>query len=212
MIQIQSIPVGELEANCHIVSDGASNAVLIDPGADAAEIAETLAACRLTPLAMLLTHAHFDHFGAAAALMKQYGIPLYVHALDEPALHSVTACGAQNIGMADLFSDVSGDIRTFTDGDVLTFSDELRFTVMHTPGHSPGGSCFLLGDDVMFSGDTLFAGAVGRIDLPGGNLHDMRESLWKIGSLAGDRKVYCGHFNSTTLERERRYSPYLVKR
>jgi len=212
MIQIQTIPVGELEANCHIVSDGKGNAVLIDPGADASELAYTLTSLRLKPLAMLLTHSHFDHFGAAAALMQQFSLPLYVHELDEPALHSVRASGAQSCGFGDQFRDLAGDIRTFTDGETLSFSDELVFTVMHTPGHSPGGSCFLLGSDKIFTGDTLFRNAVGRIDLPGGNLQNMRESLRKLGALPGDRTVYCGHYENTTLEHERMFSPYLTKR
>jgi len=210
MIQIQTIPVGELEANCHIVSDSDHNAVLIDTGADAPELIEVIEQCCLKPKAILLTHAHFDHFGAAPDIMTHFHIPLYVHLLDEYGLFSVKDSGASSIGLAERFRKITGEIRKFADGEKLSFSDELVFTVLHTPGHTPGGSCFLLGDDVIFSGDTLFRGAVGRVDFPGGNVRDMRESLIKLGALPGNRTVYCGHYENTSLDYERTYSPYLV--
>lgn len=212
MVQIQTIPVGELESNCHIVSDSQQNAVLIDAGADAPELIEIIEKCGLHPLAILLTHAHFDHFGAAPDLMEHFHMPLYIHPLDEPGLYSVSDSGASSIGLAARFRTITGEIRHFQDGETLRFSDELVFTVLHTPGHTPGGSCFLLGDDLMFSGDTLFRGAVGRVDFPGGNVQQMRDSLRTIGALKGNRTVYCGHYENTSLDFERAYSPYLIPR
>ena len=209
MAQIMTVPVGELEANCHIVSDSQHQTVLIDPGADAPELIEIIEKSQFRPLALLLTHAHHDHFGAAADLMRHFQIPLYVHTLDEPGLHGAKESAAMVPDFTDQFTDLADSIRHFEDGAELKFSDELVFTVLHTPGHTPGGSCFLFGDDIMFSGDTLFRGAVGRIDFAGGNLRDMRASLLKIGTLPGNRTVYCGHYENTTLDYERTYSPYL---
>ncbi len=212
MIKIQTLAVGELEANCFVVSDTASRAVLIDPGAEPDTIRRYLDENALKPLAILLTHAHYDHFGAAPDLMLWYEIPLYVHPLDEPLLRSSKLSVAETLGFGEQFENVQGQIRHFEEGDELSFSRELTFTVLHTPGHTPGGCCFLLGDDVLFSGDTLFRRGVGRVDFPGGNIRDMRASLARLGALPGDRTVYCGHYGNTTLQYERDFGGYLIPR
>ena len=209
MLTVTTIPVGELEANCHIVSDTAGNAVLIDPGAEAGNILHVLQTQNLKPLAILLTHAHFDHFGAAGAIMKETGIPLYVHALDEPMLRSAEASMAAGLGMAECYSspDFSA-VRHMAEGDVLEFSPELTFTVLHTPGHSPGGCCFRH-ENLLFTGDTLFRDSVGRIDFAGGSIKDMRASLIRLGRLEGDCICYCGHFANTSLAHERQFNHYV---
>ena len=209
MVNVITLPVGELEANCHIVTDGAGNAVLIDPGAEASAILHTLRTHNLNPLAILLTHAHFDHFGAAGEIMRQTGIPLYVHALDEPMLRSAEASMAAGLGMPEAYnSPEPSGVLDFGEGDVLEFSPELTFTVLHTPGHSPGGCCFRH-DDLLFTGDTLFRDSVGRIDFAGGNIKDMRASLIRLGKLDGDCTCYCGHFGNTTLSHERQFNHYV---
>lgn len=212
MLNITRLPVGELEANCFLVADDEKNAVIIDPGAEASYILDVVRQQELKPLALLLTHAHFDHFGAAAEIMEQTGLPLYVHELDRAMLLSPEVCLAENLGFAAIYRkpDEAG-IRTFTDNETLKFSDELEFLVIHTPGHSPGSSCFRHGD-ILFSGDTLFRDGVGRVDFKGGNIHDMRASLARLGAIEGDCTVYCGHYGSTTLEHERTYGHYLVPR
>lgn len=212
MIQIQSLCVGELGANCFLVSDDAKNTVIIDPGAEPDYILNTLREKELHPVAILLTHGHFDHFGAAAEIMEQTDIPLYIHELDEPMLLSVDKSMAAGLGFASEYHQpkVAG-FRHFAKGDTLSFSEELQFTVLHTPGHTPGGCCFRLGD-VIFSGDTLFRQGVGRVDFPGGNIRDMRQSLARLGAIEGDCTVYCGHGGSTTLEYERRFGHYLIPR
>ena len=173
MLHVDSVTVGPIDENCHIVYDSASNAVLIDPGADADEILYILEEEKqLTPVAILLTHGHFDHFFAAAAIQRRYDIPLYIHPLDEPMLHSPEDSLAAPLGCADMF-DEPHNIRYFDEGDKLSFSDELTFTVLHTPGHSPGSCCFLH-DRQLFSGDTLFRESVGRIDFKGGDRSEER--------------------------------------
>lgn len=210
MLNITKLPVGDLEANCFLAADEKMNAVIIDPGAEGDTILDEIAAQGLTPLAMLLTHAHFDHFGAAADIMQTYPIPLYVHSLDRAMVTSAKYSLAVQLGYGAQYRMPREDlIRTFEDNDVLKFSEELEFLVIHTPGHSPGSSCFRHGD-ILFSGDTLFRQGVGRVDFQGGNIHDMRRSLARLGALEGDCRVYTGHYDDTTLEFERRFGQYLI--
>lgn len=212
MTTIKTLPVGELEANCFVVSDAQKQCILIDPGAEPNNIRRYIEENELHPLAILLTHAHFDHFGAAPEMMQYFEIPLYVHPLDEPLLHSAKLSVAETLGFGDQYQNIGTEIRHFEEGDVLRFSDELVFIVLHTPGHTPGGCCFLFEEDKMFSGDTLFHNGVGRVDFPGGNIRDMRASLARLGKLPGDRTVYCGHYENTTLDHEREFGGYLIPR
>lgn len=210
MLKIQKLPVGELEANCFLVYDEENNAVIIDPGAEPDYILSEIESLGLKPLAILLTHAHFDHFGAAAEVIEKYQIPLYVHTLDRPMVTSAEYSLAVQLGFGAMYRKPDENfIRTFEDNETLKFSEELEFLVIHTPGHSPGSSCFRHGD-ILFSGDTLFRDGVGRIDFQGGNIHDMRKSLARLGALEGDCKVYTGHYAETTLEHERTFGHYLI--
>lgn len=212
MLKIQKLPVGELEANCFLVYDGENNAVIIDPGAEPDYILSEIESLGLKPLAILLTHAHFDHFGAAAEVIEKYQIPLYVHTLDRPMVTSAEYSLAVQLGFGAMYRRPDENfIRTFEDNETLKFSEELEFLVIHTPGHSPGSSCFRHGD-ILFSGDTLFRDGVGRVDFQGGNIHDMRKSLARLGALEGDCKVYTGHYAETTLEHERTFGHYLIPR
>ena len=212
MLKIQKLPVGELEANCFLVYDEENNAVIIDPGAEPDYILSEIESLGLKPLAILLTHAHFDHFGAAAEVIEKYQIPLYVHTLDRPMVTSAEYSLAVQLGFGAMYRKPDENfIRTFEDNETLKFSEELEFLVIHTPGHSPGSSCFRHGD-ILFSGDTLFRDGVGRIDFQGGNIHDMRKSLARLGALEGDCKVYTGHYAETTLEHERTFGHYLIPR
>ncbi|MBP0968034.1 MAG: MBL fold metallo-hydrolase [Oscillospiraceae bacterium] len=210
MLNITKLPVGELEANCFLIADDKKNAVIIDPGAEASYILDVIRQQELKPLAILLTHAHFDHFGAAADVMEETGIPLYVHTLDKPMVISAEYSLAVHLGYgADYRCPDESMIRTFEEGDELKFSEELTFTVLHTPGHSPGSCCFRH-ESILFSGDTLFRDGVGRVDFQGGNIRDMRASLARLGAIEGDCTVYCGHFADTTLEHERQFGHYLI--
>ena len=212
MLKIQKLPVGELDANCFLVYDGENNAVIIDPGAEPDYILSEIESLGIKPLAILLTHAHFDHFGAAAEVIGKYQIPLYVHTLDRPMVTSAEYSLAVQLGFGAMYRRPDENfIRTFEDNETLKFSEELEFLVIHTPGHSPGSSCFRHGD-ILFSGDTLFRDGVGRVDFQGGNIHDMRKSLARLGALEGDCKVYTGHYAETTLEHERTFGHYLIPR
>ena len=212
MLHVKQLPVGELEANCFLVSDEEKNAVIIDPGAEANYIISQARAAELNPLAVLLTHAHFDHFGAAAEVIEKYQIPLYVHTLDRPMVTSAEYSLAVHLGFGAMYRRPDENfICTFEDNETLKFSEELTFTVLHTPGHTPGGCCFKH-EDILFSGDTLFRDGVGRVDFPGGSIRDMRASLLRLGQIEGDCTVYTGHYGSTTLEHERTFGHYLTPR
>ncbi|MBE6764127.1 MAG: MBL fold metallo-hydrolase [Ruminococcaceae bacterium] len=201
-MNILTIPVGELSTNCYLVSDANGTAVAIDPGADAAAIRRALEEHSLQLRGILLTHAHFDHIGAVAALANT--IPVFCHTLDAPALRD----GRLNLS-AFFGCPVAAvaDAVCIEDGDELSFG-EMTFTVLHTPGHTVGSVCFQSGD-VLFAGDTLFCESIGRTDFPGGDLQAMRASLRRLASLDSHTRVYPGHGEPTTVSHECRCNPYM---
>lgn len=203
-MQIRHIVVGEFATNCYIISaqEGA-RCIIIDP-ADAGErIHALLQEEGLTPEAVLLTHGHYDHFLAVPALQEQWpDLPVYCHPLDCPKEKT-------EYDMGRVFPTVTAfaNRRPLADGQKLELCGYL-IEVLHTPGHTPGSVTFRV-EDVLFTGDILFRGSIGRTDFAGGDDARMRESLTRIVSLKGDYRVLPGHEQETTLERERKYNPYL---
>ena len=202
---VYTLTLGALQTNCYIVSDGTLAAV-IDPADDAAAIVRALNAHRLTLGAVMLTHAHFDHMGAVAALMKDTDVPLYCLQEEKQALTD----GQRNLSA--LFGGPLDTVDTtravfLKDGDTVTVG-ELHFAVLHTPGHTVGSGCFLL-EDHLFAGDTLFFESIGRTDFPGGDLRAMRDSLRRLATLDGDVRVYPGHGDATTIAHERHYNIFM---
>lgn len=195
-MEIITLPVGALQTNCYVVFDEATRVcALVDPGASAQRLLDTLHAQGLELKCILLTHAHFDHTGALRALHAAYAdVPIYVSALDTDE--------AMNMSHGNLLYT-----ETFLDGDEISCAP-LCFRALSTPGHTQGSSCFVCGD-VIFSGDTLFAGSCGRTDFPGGSHAQMLASLKRLASLPGDYRVLPGHGESSTLEEERRTNPYM---
>ena len=198
-------PLSICDTNSFIVATEKNNAVLIDAPADADYILREIEAHGLTLKKILLTHGHFDHIGAVADLYDKTGCEVFIHRLDLPKLTDDT-------GMLAGFFRVQG-LRKFDkaqaveDGDIIT-QDELEFDVVHTPGHTSGSVCFIVGN-VMFSGDTLFARSIGRTDMPDGDITAMMASLRIIDGLGGDLRVLPGHMRETTLGEERRVNAYL---
>ena len=193
-MQIYTVPCGRMLANCYLVTQDGKNAVLIDCGGK-----EPLAVASekgLTIRYVLLTHGHFDHIGGCAALQAE-GAKVGCLAKEAPL-----ALGKNN--MADYFGGhvppFSVDF-TFGDGDILSL-DGMQFLVIATPGHTAGGACFCVGDH-LFTGDTLFAGDIGRSDLPTGSGAQLTESVRKLYAIQGDFTVCPGHGEDTTLEYER---------
>jgi hydroxyacylglutathione hydrolase len=199
--------VGPLQCNCYIVGDPVTReAVVIDPGDDAEELSEILVAKELTVTAIVATHAHFDHIVAAGHLREQTGAPFYLHDADFPLLDWMQTSGRLFLGV-ELPPPPDVDVRP-TEGDVVE-AGNLRLEVLHTPGHSPG-SISLVTDDGIFAGDTLFAGSVGRTDLPGGSSQQLLSAIThKLFSFEEDLPVYPGHGPATTLGEEKRYNPFV---
>ena len=193
-MKLTALTVGSIETNCYIVyNEETKGAVVVDPSDEAALVLARLDALGLELRAILLTHGHFDHGGDVGRLLAKRPAPVYCHPADRK-LPSWLTHGLR----AD---------KELADGQVLDF-DGLRFRVLHTPGHTPGSVCFLCGE-LLFAGDTLFAGSCGRTDLPGGSWREMAESLRKLAALDGDYTVYPGHGEATTLAEERAGNPYI---
>lgn len=198
-MKIQTLQVGPIGTNCYILSDpAAAVCAVIDPGGDAPRVAAAVKGSGCAPCAILLTHGHYDHTGAVAALREQWpDIPVYLSRLDQ---------AGDNPYLRELFPPVAG-AADYGEGDTIAVGT-LTVEVLATPGHSEGSVTLRCGD-ALFCGDTLFAGSCGRTDFPGGSMKKMLSSLRRLGRLEGDRAVYPGHMEPSTLERERMVNPYL---
>lgn len=194
-------PVGAYGANCCLVYDEQDNAAVIDPGDEADRILEKVRQLSLNVRAILLTHAHFDHIGAVARLQHELGAPVYVHADDVRGLTN-----AQYSVMP--LSDSPTADHLLKDGDTVTVGD-ITFTVLHTPGHTTGSVCYRC-ENVLFAGDTLFAGSIGRTDFPGGDMTAMRQSLRRLCTLPDAVSVVCGHGEETTIGYEKNTNPFMI--
>jgi len=204
-LTIHRLVLGELETNCYVLRAESGQGLIIDPADDADAICSLVSREDITPVAVVLTHAHFDHMLAAGELRDRLGVPLYVGIGDAEALSDPIR------NLSGWFSpnhpvSLSAD-RTLTEGDIIAVG-ETAWTVMETPGHTPGCIC-LLGDGVLFSGDTLFCGSIGRLDFPGGDLQQMVASLNRLIQLPPDTVVYSGHGEKTTIGQEIVGNPYL---
>ena len=194
---IKTLPVGQLETNCYVVTnENTLESVVIDPGDEANTILDYLESNRLRCAAIFLTHRHYDHVGAVAALREETGAPVYMNPRDD-ASRAVDAHMTYRMQPGD---------RAYDEGDTVDAAG-LVFHVMATPGHTPGGVT-LRCEDALFTGDTLFKGSCGRTDLPGGDMEQELNSLHRICELPGDYEVYPGHMDPSTLEREREFNYY----
>lgn len=199
----QQLVVGSLKCNCYLVGDPATrDAIVIDPGDEPDDILAAAARHDLHLVAVVATHAHLDHVLGAEAIWQRTGVPFHLHVDDLSLLASLKG---PDLGPARL-PEVD---RHLADGDELG-AGSLRLGVLHTPGHSPGSVSLLAPDEAVFTGDTLFAGAIGRTDLPGGDevleLVSIRERLLPLGDLP----VYPGHGPSTSIDRESVSNPIVA--
>ncbi|CCH29787.1 MBL fold metallo-hydrolase [Actinosynnema sp. NPDC047251] len=213
-------PTGALQANCFLLATEAGGpCVVVDPGQDATEpLAEALREHRLSPVAVLLTHGHFDHTFSVAPVCDGNDVPAWIHPADRALLSDplkgISAESRAFFG-GDLEMREPREVRELTDGVELDLAG-LRLTVDHTPGHTGGSVMFRAGTEeggrLVLSGDTLFAGSIGRTDLPGGDHRSMLASLrTKVLTLGDDTVVLPGHGPTTTIGRERVSNPFLLE-
>lgn len=198
-MQVKVLQVGPIGTNCYILEDEAAKlAAVIDPGDEAEKILSVLKEDGVETRYILLTHGHYDHTTGAPDLHR--ALPeaqVYIHKAD-----------AQGAGsrLFPLAGEIA-DLHFYDEGDTLPLGG-LTIHVLHTPGHSKGGVTLQVGD-VLFCGDTLFAGSCGRTDLNGGSYEEIMQSLKRLGQLPGDWHVCPGHDVTSTLERERKTNPFL---
>jgi hydroxyacylglutathione hydrolase len=211
MIDVRMFTVGPVQENCYVVRARASDsAVIIDPGDEAERIIEALAALGITTVdAILLTHTHFDHVGAVAPVARATGAPVYCPQLETHILADIN--GHMRLPGFGPFESYDAD-ETVKGGEKLELAG-LEFDVMFVPGHSPGHVSYGLRDhEALFSGDVLFQGSVGRVDLPGGDWPTLLESIESLlNAYPGETTVYPGHMGLTTLGAERDTNPFLRK-
>lgn len=205
-IQMETLVLGMVSTNCYLVKNRETGALLvIDPAEDDERISRKIAAMGGVPEAILLTHGHFDHIGAADALRKKYQIPVCVlepeqEILEDPVKNLTFWNGAGYTVTADRF---------FRDQEELTMAG-FFIRVLHTPGHTAGSGCYYLPDEgVLFSGDTLFRCSAGRTDFPTGSMGAIHRSLHeKLFELPEETEVFPGHDEATTIAYEKRFNPY----
>lgn len=225
MMHIEHFTFNAFQTRCSIIWDNDGNCAFVDPGcqtaAEISELTETVKKKRLKPACIMLTHAHFDHIYGMSALAKEYGVPVYASAEEIFTIEKTNpyVCGAYGLPLPETFpmvKDVSeeglpGTFIPVTEGHVIEVGN-LKFEVLETPGHSVGGLCFHeAGNGILFSGDTLFAGAIGRTDHPGGDYDVLMRSIFeKILHLDGETKVIPGHGPCSDIATERMTNPFLL--
>jgi glyoxylase-like metal-dependent hydrolase (beta-lactamase superfamily II) len=199
--------LGPFATNCYLVwQEGLPDALLIDCADDAGALLAETERRQLRLRLAVLTHGHIDHIDALAELVRRTAPQVAAHELEAPMLRDPSLSGAALFGFTQ--EEVAAG-RLLQEGSVVSLeTTDLSFTVLHTPGHTRGSIC-LLGGGALFSGDTLFAGSIGRLDLPGGDEQAMAGSLARLMELPGGTVVYPGHGPATTIEDERTSNPWL---
>lgn len=205
-MRITEFETGPLGANCFCVTENGIDAVLIDVGGADDELLEYIKNNELNIKAILLTHGHFDHIGGAAKLREITGAKIYIHDYDAELTDSREKSLASWVP-PQYFAPFVADYK-FNGDDVIECAG-MKFTVLHTPGHTRGSSCFIVNDNI-FCGDALFKGSIGRSDVYGSDPMMQRAALAQFSELSGDYTLYCGHGATTTLSYELKTNPYLL--
>jgi hydroxyacylglutathione hydrolase len=204
-VNVQTLTVGAFQENCYLVIDDRTNrSVVVDPGGEGERIVEAIENSGSELEAIWVTHAHVDHVGAIASVKRKWDVPVYLHPLDR-RLYEAAPRQAEVYGVP--FELPPPPDREFADGQRLKVG-EVEMTVMHAPGHAPG-HVVIHGHGIALVGDCLFAGSIGRTDLPFSNPPQLAASLERIAALAPETVVYPGHGADTTIAEEKLSNPFL---
>ncbi len=204
-MNVETFTVGAFQENCYlIVDDRSRKAVIVDPGGEGERLVEAIEKSGAELEAIWITHAHVDHVGAIASIKRRWDVPVYLHPADR-RLYEAASRQAEVYGVP--FEEPPPPDREFADGQRLELGDA-EFTVMHAPGHAPG-HVVIHGQGMALVGDCLFAGSIGRTDLPFSSPPHLAESLKKIADLPPETVVYPGHGMETTIAEERLSNPFL---
>jgi len=204
-LNVQTITVGAFQENCYLVVDDRTNhAAIVDPGSEGDRLVETIDRSGAQLQAIWITHAHVDHVGAVASVKRKWDVPIYLHPLDR-RLYEAASRQAEVYGVS--FEEPPPPDKEFADGQQLKIGSA-EMTVMHAPGHAPG-HVVIHGNGIALVGDCLFAGSIGRTDLPFSNPPQLAATLQKISALAPETVVYPGHGMETTIAQERLSNPFL---
>lgn len=209
-MKVNTLPLGSYQTNCYIITNDNNNAIIVDPGAQPDKLIKYLDDNKINVKMIALTHGHFDHVGAVTKLKEATNAPVYIHQDDNEMLldPDLVHKGLTNeLKSAYDFECTSADV-FFEEGQKYGV-DDMQFEIIHVPGHTKG-STVLLFDDVMFTGDTIFEGTVGRTDLHGGNSKQLRNSAKRIAKIDGEYIMHCGHGSATTLAKEKATNMYMV--
>jgi glyoxylase-like metal-dependent hydrolase (beta-lactamase superfamily II) len=202
---VTQITVGAFQENCYLVADPETDAMaIVDPGSEADRIIAEVEATGRNPQAIWITHAHVDHIGAIAPVKKKWNVPVWLHPLDEP-LYRVGGRQAQLYGIP--YDEPPRPDRAFSEGEPVQLGS-LELSIIHVPGHAPG-HVVIHGYGNALVGDCLFAGSIGRTDLPFSNPAQLEASLQRIISLPAETVVHPGHGDITTIGEERISNPFL---
>ena len=201
--------VFEMAANGYLLIDRKNDCVMIDPGKEDKEVVQYIKQNKLNLKAILLTHGHFDHIGGVNYLLNSFSVPVYIHEGDKDFLRKPRLNCSDRFSRKDIIVDVEPE--ALKDGQVLKMLDK-DIKIIHTPFHTKGSSCFYIEEEnILFSGDTLFFGSIGRTDFPTAQPELVDSSLAKLMRLKDETKVYPGHMNETSIGLERKQNPF-VKR
>lgn len=203
-MNVETFAVGIMPTNCYVLTDDSGLGLIVDPAAPSQKLSE-----RIDDFAegqikyILLTHGHFDHIGYADELRKKTGAKIVIYKGEEKFLHN------SGLNLSSFMGDLkiepfNADI-IVSDGEEIPFGEN-KIKVLYTPGHTSGSCCYMI-DDILFTGDTLMTGSMGRTDFPTGNYNDILQSLKRLKNLDGNYRVYCGHGPATMLEHERKTNP-----
>jgi hydroxyacylglutathione hydrolase len=204
-LNVQTITVGAFQENCYLVVDDRTNhAVIVDPGSEGDRLVEEIDRSGVQLHAIWITHAHVDHVGAVASVKRRWDVPIYLHPLDR-RLYEAASRQAEVYGVP--FEEPPPPDKEFADGQQLTVGNA-EMTVVHAPGHSPG-HVVIHGNGIALVGDCLFAGSIGRTDLPFSNPPQLAATLHKISALPPETVVYPGHGMETTIGQEKLSNPFL---